>query len=79
MSRCRTSTTPVVNLAEMRLNRGLTLQAAADEIGVDRQVLANTENGRTVPRANTAYKIATYYGMTVTEIWPLVEAEAVAK
>jgi transcriptional regulator with XRE-family HTH domain len=64
----------IVNLPEERLNRGLSVRAAAKEIGVGADVLARAEEG-TMPRPAAALKIATYYGYKVTEVWPL-EKEA---
>lgn len=66
---------PRPNLKVMRLDRGLTLQAAAKEMGIDRQVLSNAENGSTTPRADTAFKIADFYGYRVTQIWPVADPE----
>jgi transcriptional regulator with XRE-family HTH domain len=66
-----------ISLRAERLNRGLSAEAAAAEMGVDKQVLLNAENGST-PRPATAYKIATFYGYLVTDIWPVEEPEGAA-
>lgn len=66
----------MVNLRAERLNKGLSAEAAADEIGVEKQVLLNTENRKTVPRPETAFKIASFYGYKVTDIWPVEEQAA---
>jgi transcriptional regulator with XRE-family HTH domain len=59
-----------------RLNRGLSLRAAAKEIGVDMHALWRAEHGA-VPNPASAKKIADFYGAQVTEIWP-VSDETVA-
>lgn len=65
-------------LRALRLNRGLTLEKAAADIGVTRPVLTRAEAGR-VPHPANALRIASFYGHQVTEIWPLsTEAEAPA-
>lgn len=55
-----------------RLNRGLTIPAFAAEIGVPLWVVRHALNGGRPTPAN-AYKIATYIGAKVTDIWPLRE------
>ena len=51
----------------MRLNRGLSLRAAADEIGVDRRTLEKLEKGHPI-REEIAKRIADFYGCQVTDI-----------
>lgn len=63
-----------MNLAAERLNRGLSVAAAAAEIGVHRRTLAALERGETVNPAN-AKKVADYFGVLVTDLMPL-EPEA---
>lgn len=62
-----------MNLRAERLNRGLTVAAAALQIGVSRGTLQKAEAGL-MPSAPLAKKIADFYGAKVTEIWPLEEA-----
>lgn len=61
------------NLNAERLNRGLTIPAFAAEIGVAPWVVRGALLGRR-PTPHNAYKIATYIGAKVTDIWPLEEA-----
>jgi len=65
----------IVNLKAERLNRGLSLEAAGEQMGILRQTLWNAEHGKGVSPA-TAKAIADFYGYRVTEIWPVEEAAA---
>lgn len=62
-------------LRTARLDRGLTLRAAAQRIGVNWKTLQRAEAGDAVPYPATALRIADFYGLRVTDIWP-VEREA---
>lgn len=57
-----------------RINRGLTLQALADEIGADKHVLWRAERG-TVPVPAMRKRIADFYGVLSTDIWPVAEPD----
>lgn len=71
--------TVIVDLRAERLNRGLTAEAAAKEMGVPPQVLKRAERGDTVmPHPRNAFKIADFYGYKVTDIWPIEGEPAVA-
>jgi len=59
-----------MNLIAERLNRGLSSRAAAKEIGVTQAILLGAENGAR-PQPRHAKAIADYYGVKVTDIWPL--------
>lgn len=65
-----------IDLLSERLNRGLTLDAAAEAMGVDKSVLWRTEQGQTRPSARNAFAIASFYDLKVTDIWPVPEREA---
>lgn len=65
-----------VNLKAERLNRGLSAEAAAKEMGLEKQTLLNAESGSVVPRPANAKVIADFYGFKVTDIWPVEEAVA---
>lgn len=67
---------PSVNLRAERINRGLSATAAAKAIDCDPQVLLNAERGDSVPRPQTAFKIAKFYGYKPTDIWPVDEKAA---
>jgi transcriptional regulator with XRE-family HTH domain len=58
-----------MNLRDERLNRGLSSRAAAEEIGVSQAVLLRAESGEGV-RPVHAKRIADYYGVKVTDLWP---------
>lgn len=59
-----------MNLEATRVNMGLSARAAADAIGIPDHVLRYAEtSGR--PRLHTALKIAEFYGVQVTDIWPV--------
>ncbi len=66
----------MVNLRGERLNRGLSAEDAANEIGISKQVLLNAENRQNTPRPETAKKIADLYGYKVTDIWPVEDQVA---
>jgi transcriptional regulator with XRE-family HTH domain len=59
------------SLKAERLNRGLSLSAAADEIGVPLNVLSRAEAGEGMPHPSNAKRIADFYGCQVTDIWPV--------
>ncbi len=60
------------NLEVDRLNKGLSLRAAAKAIGISASVLVRAEEG-TMPRPESAKAIADFYGYKVTDIWPVAE------
>lgn len=65
-----------VNLRAERLNRGLSANRAAGEMGLNsKTILLSAENGNGVHPEN-AKKIADFYGYQVTDIWPLPEEAA---
>lgn len=67
------------DLRSARLNKGLSLRACADEAGIDMHALWRAEHGKS-PSPSTAKKIADFYGVKVTTIWPVADpgARAVA-
>jgi DNA-binding XRE family transcriptional regulator len=58
-----------MNLAEERLNRGLSIPALAREVDVAEHVIRHAEKGG-IPNPANALKIATFLGCRVTDIWP---------
>ena len=60
-------------LKEARLDRGLSITAAARQIKVPAETLSRAERGESVPRPSTAKRICDFFGFTVTEIWPVRE------
>ena len=67
---------PTLNFTKERLDRGLSQAAIAAEIGIATSVWGRLENGNSVSPAN-ALKVATFFGRTVTDIWP-IDPEAAA-
>lgn len=65
-------------LKAARVNRGLSLERAAEQIGVSGETLRRAENGQTVPHAATAKQICDFYDFQVTDIWPVPDTENVA-
>lgn len=64
-----------LNLKAERLNRGLSIKQAAEEIGITPATLGRAEDGESL-HPNNAFKIATFYGKAVTDIWPVEEKVA---
>ena len=59
----------VVDIAELRRRRGLSIRAAAAEIGVPKSNLHRLEHGDFV-HPLVAVKVADYYGIAVRDLWP---------
>jgi transcriptional regulator with XRE-family HTH domain len=55
------------SLRAERLNRGLTLREAADQIGVPRETLRRLEAGEGAHPAN-AKRVADFYGVKATDL-----------
>jgi transcriptional regulator with XRE-family HTH domain len=55
-------------LRTRRLERGLGLAAAADQVGVARSTLATAERGEAVPSPPTAWKLASWLGWTWLQV-----------
>jgi predicted transcriptional regulator len=62
-------------LKESRVNRGLSIAAAAIEMGVSRETLRRVEDGQR-PEPATAKRIADFYEQRVTDLWPVQERAA---
>lgn len=58
------------DLRAARQNRGLTLREAAQQTGVEFTALQRAERGSR-PYPATAKQIADFYGVKVTDIWPV--------
>jgi transcriptional regulator with XRE-family HTH domain len=58
-----------------RRNKGLSVREAAIEIGISRETLARAERGDGV-HAGTAKQIADFYGVLVTDLWPVDDQAA---
>lgn len=59
-----------VDLRAERLNRGLSLRQAAEQMDVPEQSIRRVEADLGVTPQN-AFKIASFYGYRVTDVWPL--------
>ncbi len=66
-----------MNLVDARLNRGLSRREAAAKLDMSPGVLARLEAGERVHPAH-AKKIADFYGVRVTDIWPAESAQVPA-
>lgn len=66
-----------IDLVAERLNRGMSRRQMAKEIGVSEAVLRSAEQGGH-PHPSNALKIASYYGVLVTNIWPVENEEPAA-
>lgn len=63
----------IITLKAARVNAGMTIQEAADKIGIKRGTLANWEDVRIINPIKTIYKdkIAEIYKITIDDIkWP---------
>lgn len=58
-----------IDFQSERLNRGLSRQAFAEEIGVSEETVRRVEGGY-VPTPRIAKKFADYFGKRVTDLWP---------
>lgn len=68
---------PVISIEAERVNRGLTVTEAAKQAGVSTTTWQRAEAGETLLPRN-AFKIATFFGKKVTDIWPVETPEAAA-
>ena len=59
----------------IRKERGIRQEEFAKAIGVSRQTISSLENGRYNPSILLAYKIASYFGMTIEEVFIFDEEE----
>lgn len=59
-----------MNLKAERLNRGLSRAELGARVGLSREGVRRIEQGNQ-PQAATAKRIADFYGVRVTDIWPV--------
>ena len=62
---------PVIDIREQRINLGLSVADAAEQMGVTPQTLDRAERGEHRPQPRHAFRIAKFYGYKVTDLWPL--------
>ena len=53
----------------IRKENGILQEEFAKDMGVSRQTISSLENGRYNPSILLAYKIATYFGRTIEEVF----------
>jgi len=58
-----------ITLEAARVNAGLTLDVAAEKLGIAKQTLINWEKGRTEPSISQARMIESLYGMPLDNIF----------
>jgi lambda repressor-like predicted transcriptional regulator len=66
-----------VNLEAQRMDRGHSIRSAAAAMGVARATLERAERGQGV-HPSSAKKIADFYEVKVTDIWPVASDEVAA-
>lgn len=66
-----------MKLAELRFNRGLTPEQLGEECNVSGRTIRRLENGKR-PTVATAKKLADYFDVQPSDIWPIEEPEAAA-
>lgn len=64
-----------MSLKAARLNRGLSIEALAKQVGVPAHVIRHAESGGR-PRPENALRIAEFFGCQVTDFWPVEPVEA---
>ena len=62
-------------IEEIRKDREIRQEDFAKYMGVSRQTISSLENGRYNPSITLAYKIATYFGMTIEEVFVFEEKD----
>lgn len=68
-----------VDIRAERINRGLGIAEAAKRMGVHVSILGRAESGENKPHPRNAFKIATFYGYRVTDVWPLPDEDETAE
>jgi DNA-binding XRE family transcriptional regulator len=66
----------VVTLEQLRLDAGLSPEQLAAETGVSNVTIRSAERSGKRPQPQTAKKLADYFGVKVTAIWPVAERKA---
>jgi transcriptional regulator with XRE-family HTH domain len=60
-----------VSLRALRMNRGLSVEEVAEQTSVPVRTLYRLERGEHAPRPATAKRIADFYEVQVTDLWPI--------
>ena len=67
----------MIDLRKERLDRGLTLDQLSEEIKVPKNTIARVERG-TEPVPKTKLRIASFYGLKPSDIWPVENTDRAA-
>ena len=62
-------------IESIRRERGILQEEFARSMGVSRQTISSLENGRYNPSILLAHKIASYFGMTIEDVFIFDEEE----
>lgn len=65
---------PNTMLIGLRLDKGLSRRDAAQMIGISIDTLARAEAKGHYPRAENGFRIAKFYGLKYTDLWPIEES-----
>lgn len=60
-------------IREFRKERGVTQEDLANTLGVTRQTIVSLENGKYNASLQLAYKLATYFGVSIEDIFMFEE------
>jgi transcriptional regulator with XRE-family HTH domain len=66
-----------LDLRTERMNRGVTIETLAAETGVSRATIIRLEQGAT-PQAPTAKRVAAFFDLKATDLWPVENPRAAA-
>lgn len=58
-------------LEELRVDRGMSVPDLAKAAGVSAYVIRRAEATGSRPRPENALKLARYFGLRVTDVWPI--------
>ena len=62
-------------IRQLRMEKGLTQEQLADEVGVVRQTIAYLEKGEYMPSLALAWRIARFFGKGVEEVFDFQPTE----
>ena len=62
-------------IKELRKEKRISQEMLAKEVGVTRQTIISIENEKYVASLPLAYKIATYFGLTIFDVFDFSEIE----
>ena len=57
------------NIVTIRTEKGIKQEELAKAMGVSRQTISSLENGRYDPSITLAHKLASYFGLTIEELF----------